>query len=51
MTRYVARKNLMDPKAIQDLNQAIALLNEDLDTAQTKLDRIDALIEKLSILE
>ncbi|MEM9137835.1 MAG: trypsin-like peptidase domain-containing protein, partial [Cyanobacteria bacterium P01_F01_bin.42] len=45
--RYYAREQLGDPQAEDDLQQAIALLNRDLDQAEDKLKRIDALIENL----
>lgn len=49
--RYYAREKLGDPNAIDDLNQAIQLLNADLDTAEAKLDRMDAILDSLTLFE
>ena len=49
--RYYAREQLGDPKAIDDLNQAIQLLKADLDQAETKRHRIDSILDRLTIFE
>ena len=45
--RYYAREQLGDPNAQDDFQKAIALLNQDLDKAEDKHDRINRLIENL----
>ena len=45
--RYYAREKLGDPNAQDDFQTAIALLNQDLDQAEDKHERINSLIENL----
>ncbi|NJN24096.1 MAG: trypsin-like peptidase domain-containing protein [Acaryochloridaceae cyanobacterium RL_2_7] len=45
--RYYAREQLGDPNAKEDRQRAIALLNQDLDKAEEKHERINRLIENL----